>query len=169
MGIAKRPDRIAHVLMRDERSGVYAADAYARATGRIGVCDATVGPGASNLVPGLVEAYSSAPRTSSCAWTRAPYGTLCAANCVPKESGMRVGIRELREQIKRYVEAARRGEDVIITDHGHAIARLVALQHERPVDRLIEAGLATPPRQPKGDVDWTPVPSDGSVSDLIER
>ncbi len=58
-GIAKRSDRIAHVLMRDERSGVYAADAYARATGRIGVCDATVGPGASNLVSGLVEAYSS--------------------------------------------------------------------------------------------------------------
>jgi acetolactate synthase I/II/III large subunit len=58
-GIAKRCDRIAHVLMRDERSGVYAADAYARATGRIGVCDATVGPGASNLVSGLVEASSS--------------------------------------------------------------------------------------------------------------
>jgi prevent-host-death family protein len=82
---------------------------------------------------------------------------------------MRVGIRELRERLKHYVETARRGEDVIITDHGHAIARLVALQHERPVDRLIEAGLATPPRRPKGEVDWTPVPSDGSVSDLIER
>jgi acetolactate synthase I/II/III large subunit len=58
-GIFKRSDRITHVLMRDERSGVYAADGYARATGRIGVCDATVGPGASNLVSGLVEAYSS--------------------------------------------------------------------------------------------------------------
>lgn len=58
-GIAHRPGEIEHVLMRDERSGVFAADAYARATGRIGVCDATVGPGASNLVSGLVEAYSS--------------------------------------------------------------------------------------------------------------
>lgn len=58
-GIAHRRGQIEHVLMRDERSGVYAADAYARATGRIGVCDATVGPGASNLVSGLVEAYSS--------------------------------------------------------------------------------------------------------------
>jgi acetolactate synthase-1/2/3 large subunit len=58
-GIAHRPGEIEHVLMHDERSGVYAADAYARATGRIGVCDATVGPGASNLVSGLVEAYSS--------------------------------------------------------------------------------------------------------------
>lgn len=58
-GIAKRPGEIAHVLMRDERSAAFAADAYARATGRLGVCDATVGPGASNLVSGLVEAYSS--------------------------------------------------------------------------------------------------------------
>ena len=82
---------------------------------------------------------------------------------------MRVGIRELRDRLKHYVETARSGEDVIITDHGHAIARLVALQNERPVDRLIEAGLAIPPRRPKGKVDWTPVPSAGSVSDLIER
>ena len=58
-GIFHRAGQIDHVLMRDERSGVFAADAYARATGRIGVCDATVGPGASNLVSGLVEAYSS--------------------------------------------------------------------------------------------------------------
>ena len=58
-GIARRPLDIEHVLMHDERSGAYAADGYARATGRIGVCDATVGPGASNLVSGLVEAYSS--------------------------------------------------------------------------------------------------------------
>ncbi|HZD37597.1 MAG TPA: type II toxin-antitoxin system prevent-host-death family antitoxin [Actinomycetes bacterium] len=82
---------------------------------------------------------------------------------------MRVGIRELRGRLKHYVEAARRGEDVVITDHGHAIARLVALQHERPLDRLIEAGLATPPSRPKGEVDWAPIPSEGSVSDLIER
>src|SRR5262245_19787686 len=58
-GIFHRQDEIEHVLMHDERSGVFAADAYARASGRIGVCDATVGPGASNLVSGLVEANSS--------------------------------------------------------------------------------------------------------------
>jgi acetolactate synthase-1/2/3 large subunit len=45
--------------MHDERSAAFAADAYARSTGRLGVCDATVGPGASTLVSGLVEAYSS--------------------------------------------------------------------------------------------------------------
>jgi prevent-host-death family protein len=82
---------------------------------------------------------------------------------------MRVGIRELRDRLKYYVQTAHRGEDVVITDRGRPVARLVALHEKRPVDRLIEAGLATAPRRPKGEVDWTPVASDGSVSDLIER
>jgi acetolactate synthase-1/2/3 large subunit len=58
-GIRKFQGRIAHVLMRDERSAGFAADAYARMTGRVGVCDATVGPGATNLVSALAEAFCS--------------------------------------------------------------------------------------------------------------
>jgi acetolactate synthase-1/2/3 large subunit len=57
-GIAKRKD-IQHVLMRDERGAGFAADAYARMTGSIGCCDATVGPGATNFVSALAEAHSS--------------------------------------------------------------------------------------------------------------
>lgn len=49
-----------HVLMRDERNAACAADAYARVSGRIGICDATVGPGATNLMSGLAEAHASA-------------------------------------------------------------------------------------------------------------
>ena len=58
-GIMRSGGRIHHVLMRDERSAGYAADAYARVSGRTGICDATVGPGATNLVSALAEAYSS--------------------------------------------------------------------------------------------------------------
>ncbi len=54
-----RASRLRHVLLRDERSGAWAADAYARLTGRVGVCDATVGPGAALLPPGLSEAYNA--------------------------------------------------------------------------------------------------------------
>lgn len=47
-----------HSLISDERNGAFAADAYARVTGRVGVCDATLGPGATNLVTGLVESLN---------------------------------------------------------------------------------------------------------------
>jgi len=52
-------DGLAHVQVRDERSAAYAADAYARVTGRAGVCDATVGPGAAKLPSGLAEALGA--------------------------------------------------------------------------------------------------------------
>jgi acetolactate synthase-1/2/3 large subunit len=58
-GISKYQGRIQHVLMRDERSAGYAADAFARVTGRVGVCDGTVGPGATNLLSPLAEAHCS--------------------------------------------------------------------------------------------------------------
>lgn len=57
--LADRKDKITHVLVRDETTAGYAADAYARVSGRIGVCDATVGPGAAKLPSGLMEAYNS--------------------------------------------------------------------------------------------------------------
>lgn len=47
---------IRHVLVRHEENAAFAASGYARATGRVGVCCATSGPGATNLVTGLVDA-----------------------------------------------------------------------------------------------------------------
>jgi len=49
---------IRHVLGRHEQGVVYAADGYSRVTGKVGVCLATSGPGATNLVTGIANAYS---------------------------------------------------------------------------------------------------------------
>ena len=46
-----------HVLARHEQGAVHAADGYARATGKVGVCIATSGPGATNLITGIATAY----------------------------------------------------------------------------------------------------------------
>ena len=50
-------DRIRHVLTSHEQGASHAADGYARATGKVGVCMATSGPGATNLVTGIATAY----------------------------------------------------------------------------------------------------------------
>jgi acetolactate synthase-1/2/3 large subunit len=48
---------IRHILVRHEQGAAHAADGYARATGKVGVCIATSGPGATNLVTGITTAY----------------------------------------------------------------------------------------------------------------
>src|SRR5690606_21335461 len=48
---------IRHILVRHEQAAAHMADGYARATGRVGVCMATSGPGATNLVTGLATAH----------------------------------------------------------------------------------------------------------------
>src|SRR5947199_4825342 len=52
-----RSKKIRTVLPRHEQGGAFAAEGYARATGRAGVCMATSGPGATNLVTGIADAY----------------------------------------------------------------------------------------------------------------
>ena len=56
---AMRALGLRHFLINDERCGAFAADAYARVTNRPGVCDATLGPGATNLVTALVESLNA--------------------------------------------------------------------------------------------------------------
>ena len=53
----KHSDEIWHILTSHEQGASHAADGYARATGKVGVCFATSGPGATNLVTGIATAY----------------------------------------------------------------------------------------------------------------
>ncbi len=56
----------------------------------------------------------------------------------------KVGIRELRDNLSRYISAVQDGAEVIVTDNGEAVARIVP--HNRPgrLESLIEEGLVTP-------------------------
>lgn len=54
--LSKYSDRVHHVLVRHEQAAAHAADGYARATGKVGVCLSTSGPGATNLVTGIATA-----------------------------------------------------------------------------------------------------------------
>lgn len=55
--IYKHQDEIRHILTSHEQGASHAADGYARATGKVGVCMATSGPGATNIVTGIATAY----------------------------------------------------------------------------------------------------------------
>lgn len=55
--LGKYSDRIRHILTSHEQGAAHAADGYARSTGKVGVCFATSGPGATNLTTGIATAY----------------------------------------------------------------------------------------------------------------
>ena len=50
-------DSVKHILTAHEQGATHAADGYARSTGKVGVCFATSGPGATNTVTGIATAY----------------------------------------------------------------------------------------------------------------
>jgi prevent-host-death family protein len=79
---------------------------------------------------------------------------------------MEVGVRELRNHLSRYLHRVRDGHEVVVTDRGRAIARVVPIGAERVLDRLIAEGIVTPARQPKRRA-TKPIRTKGTVSDLV--
>ena len=80
---------------------------------------------------------------------------------------MDVGIRELRAGLSRYVEQVKQGEEIVVTEHGKPVARLVPMNGERKIDRLIREGVVIPARSRTG---WRPerlIPVEGSVSEIV--
>ena len=80
---------------------------------------------------------------------------------------MEAGVKELRDHLSRYLELVRDGQEVTVTDHGKAVARLVPLDRPRPLDRLITEGLAVPGRVPKRPRAGRGIVANGTVSDLV--
>jgi len=77
-----------------------------------------------------------------------------------------VGVRELRNNLSRYLDRVRAGEEVVVTDRGHAIARVLPVDGERTIDRLIREGTITAATTPKRSRP-EPVKVEGMVSDLV--
>jgi prevent-host-death family protein len=77
------------------------------------------------------------------------------------------GIRELRDHFSRYLDRVREGEEVIVTDRGTAVARVVPIEQPRPYDRLVSEGLIEPSTSSKRTRPQRRAKPDGSVSDLV--
>ncbi len=77
------------------------------------------------------------------------------------------GVRELRDNLSRYLTAVRAGTEVTVTDHGKAVALLIPLHEPRAIDRLIDEGLVIPASKVKTKLTHSRVESKGTVSDLV--
>ena len=88
-----------------------------------------------------------------------------------RNSPLEVGIRELRDGLSSYLSLVKKGREIVVTDRGKPVARLVPRDRGDRLDELIARGLVTPPRRPKGRA---PLASErirvtGSVSDLVSE
>ena len=80
---------------------------------------------------------------------------------------MEVGIRELRADLSRFVRRVREGEEIVVTDRGRAVARLVPVDGERTIDRLIREGLVIPAQRPWRGKLPEPIEGEGPLSDIV--
>lgn len=79
---------------------------------------------------------------------------------------MKVGVRELRDGLSRYLAQVRQGRSVTVTEHSRVIARIVPVGVPTPLERLIEEGRVRRARQPKRP-SRDPVTTAGGLSDLV--
>jgi prevent-host-death family protein len=77
-----------------------------------------------------------------------------------------IGIRDLRDGLSRHLAGVRDGDEIIVTDHGTPIARIVPVGKESGLERLIREGIARPPLSPRSPLP-EPVAANGTVSDLV--
>lgn len=80
---------------------------------------------------------------------------------------MEVGIRELRADLSRWMKRVRAGEEVVVTDRGKAVARLVPFAGERTIDRLIREGVVVPAPRPWSGNLPKPIAGAGPLSDIV--
>lgn len=79
-----------------------------------------------------------------------------------------VGIRALRADLSRWIERVREGEEIVVTDRGEPVARIVPVERARALDRLIREGRVTPAARRDGSLPPLLAPLDGDGPTLSE-
>lgn len=79
-----------------------------------------------------------------------------------------VGIRELRADFSAWIRRVRDGEEVVVTDRGKPVARIVPASGHRKLDELIAAGKVTPAKRLRREPLPPPIETEGTVSDLVK-
>ena len=93
---------------------------------------------------------------------------IAMAECT-EQSVMRIGIAEFRRDLKRYLEAAASGDEIVVTDRGTPVVRLTGIGSASIMEELYRSGVVTTPRS-KDRFDPTnvePIHATGDVSGLV--
>lgn len=82
---------------------------------------------------------------------------------------MDIGVRELRSGLKRCLDAVKAGEEVVVTEYGRPVARIVRVADQTALERLIDAGVITRPLSPPEPAATARrVRARGAVSSLVK-
>lgn len=82
---------------------------------------------------------------------------------------MDVGVKELRARLSEYLDQVEQGGEVVITERGRAVARLVPIAGGRALDQAVARGLVSPAKEPSRSTPARRVTSRGSVSALVRQ
>ena len=81
-----------------------------------------------------------------------------------------VGVRDLRSNLSSWLDRVRDGDEVVITERGQPVARIVGYDRKSKLQELIDAGIVTPARRPKQPIDTSKLvrPNPGkTISDIL--
>lgn len=82
---------------------------------------------------------------------------------------MDVGVRELRNNLSKWLAEVKKGREIVVTERGRPIARIVGARDRRTLDDLVAEGLITPAKEPKRTIAGPGVKTKGSVTELLLR
>lgn len=144
----KHKDEIRHVLTSHEQGASHAADGYARSTGKVGVCLATSGPGATNLVTGIATAYmDSVPVVAITCNVTVPllgkdsFQEIDIAGItmpITKHNFIVKDVAELADTIRRAFSIARKGRPgPVLVDIPKDVTALKAEYRRKPVQEIL--------------------------------
>jgi len=85
----------------------------------------------------------------------------------PHQRLHQVGIRELRDHLSRWIDRVQAGDEVVVTERGRPVARIIGASGGSSMDELVAAGVVTPPRAPLDTASFGRVRADGDVMEFV--
>jgi prevent-host-death family protein len=96
--------------------------------------------------------------------------TLIECNVYSTVMIVEVGVRDLRGNLSSWLDRVQAGDEVIVTERGKPVARLVGVERKTRLQELIEQGRVTPAQRPRTPIDWSKLPKmppGKTLSDIV--